>query len=60
MKGSLLHHILQHLKLLDLGFVVLVAASELLGFRATSGIYLAGISPAICSSILTLGSCVFF
>lgn len=34
MKESLLQHTLQYLKLLDLGFLVLVVASELLGFRA--------------------------
>lgn len=34
MKESLLQRTLQYLKLLDLGFLVLVVASELLGFRA--------------------------
>lgn len=60
MKGSLLQHTLQHLKLLDLGFLVWVAASDLLGFRAISGIYLELIFPALFRSIHTLGSCVFF
>lgn len=55
-----LQRTLQHLKLLDLDFLVLVAASELLDFRATSGIYYALISPALFRSIRTLGSCVFF